>query len=122
DGAFAAILRQREQALLVYPLPIALRDVRRIAQFAVKHRLLTIALSQAENIREGMLMSYGPNEADSYRRAGTFIDKILKGPTPAHSPSGQPTNSELAITRGTAEALNLPTPPSLLLRADQVIE
>jgi putative ABC transport system substrate-binding protein len=122
DAAFAAALSQREEALIVYPLPIALRDVQRIAQFAIKHRLLTMALARSETIRGGMLMSYGPNEADSYRRAGTYIDKILKGAKPADLPVEQPTKIELVINLKTAKTLGLTIPPSLLARADQVIE
>jgi putative tryptophan/tyrosine transport system substrate-binding protein len=109
-------------ALFVYPLPIAVHDVRRIAQFALKHRLLTMALSGSENIREGMLMSYGPNEADSYRRAGTFFDKILKGSKPADLPVEQPTKYELVINLKAAKALGLTIPQSLLVRADEIIQ
>jgi putative ABC transport system substrate-binding protein len=122
DAAFAAALSQREEALIVYPLPIALRDVQRIAQFAIKHRLLTMALARSENVRGGMLMSYGPNEADSYRRAGTYIDKILKGAKPADLPVEQPTKFELVINLKTAKALGLTIPQSLLQRADEVIQ
>ena len=122
DAAFAAALNRREEALFVYPLPIAPRDVQRIAQFAIKHRLLTMALARSEDVREGMLMSYGPNEADSFRRAGTYIDKILKGAKPADLPIEQPTKFELVINLKAAEALGLTIPQTLLLRADQVIE
>ena len=122
DAAFAAVLSRREQGLLVYPLAIAAPDTRRIAQFAIKHRLVTIALSRADDVREGMLMSYGPNEADSYRRAGAYIDKILKGSKPGDLPVEQPTTFELVINLKTAKALGLTIPPSLLQRADHVIE
>jgi ABC-type uncharacterized transport system substrate-binding protein len=122
DAAFAAALSRREEALFVYPLPIALPDVQRIAQFAIKHRLLTMAQARSEDVREGMLMSYGPNEADSYRRAGAYIDKILKGAKPGDLPVEQPTKFELVINLKTAKALGLTTPQTLLLRADQVIE
>ena len=122
DADFAAVLSRRAEALFMYPLPIALRDVRRIAQFAVKHRLLTMALSGSENIREGMLMYYGPNEPDSYRRAGTFIDKILKGAKPADLPVEQPTKFELMINLKTAKALGLSIPQSVLVRADEIIQ
>jgi putative ABC transport system substrate-binding protein len=121
DAAFAAALRQREEALFVHPLPIALLDVQRIAQFAIKNRLPTIAL-YAQNVREGMLMSYGSNFAEQYRRAGTYIDKILKGAKPADLPVEQPTKFELVINLKTAKALGLTIPQSLLLRADEVIQ
>ena len=121
DAAFAAALRQRAEALFMYPLPIALRDVQRIVQFAIKNRLPTIALGP-QNVREGMLMSYGANQAETYRRVGTYIDKILKGTKPDDLPVEQPSKFELVINLKTAKALGLTVPPSLLARADQVIE
>jgi putative tryptophan/tyrosine transport system substrate-binding protein len=81
-----------------------------------------MTLSGSENIREGMLMSYGPNEADSYRRAGTFFDKILKGSKPADLPVEQPTKYELVINLKAAKALGLTIPQSLLVRADEIIQ
>ena len=121
DAAFAAALRQRAEALFVYPLPIPLLDVQRIAQFAIKNRLPTIT-NYPQMVREGMLMSYGANQAESYRRAGTYIDKIFKGTKPADLPVEQPTKFELVINLKTAKALGLTIPPSLLLRADEVIQ
>ena len=122
DAAFAAAVRQREEALFVYALPIPLLDVQRIAQFAIKNRLPTMAILLPQNVREGLLMSYGPNQAEPYRRAGTYIDKILKGARPADLPIQEPTQFELVINLKTAKALGLTIPPSLLQRADQVIE
>ncbi len=121
DAAFAAALRQREEALFVHPLPIALLDVQRIAQFAIKNRLPTISIIP-QGAREGILMSYGPNQAEQYRRAGTYIGKILKGAKPADLPVEQPTNFELVINMKTAKALGLTIPQSLLQRADEVIQ
>jgi putative ABC transport system substrate-binding protein len=121
DAAFAAALRQRAEALFVHPLPLELRDVRRIAQFAITNRLPTMALFP-QFVREGMLMSYGPNFAEGYRRAGTYIDTILKGTNPGDLSVEQPTKFELLINRKTAKVLGLTIPPSLLQRADQVIE
>jgi len=121
DAAFAAALRQREEALFVYPLPIARLDVQRIAQFAIKNRLPTIGIFP-QNVREGLLMSYGPNVDEQFRGAGTYIDKILKGAKPADLPVEQPTKFELVINLKTAKALGLTIPQSLLLRADEVIQ
>jgi putative ABC transport system substrate-binding protein len=121
DAAFAAALRQREEALFVYPLPIALFDVQRIAQFAIKNGLPRMALFP-QNVREEMLMSCGPNQAESYRRAGTYHDKILKGAKRADLPVEQPTKFELVINLKTAKALGLTIPQSLLGRADELIE
>jgi putative ABC transport system substrate-binding protein len=122
DAAFAAALRQRAEALFVYALPIPLLDVQKIAQFAIKNRLPTMAILLLQHVREGMLMSYGPNQAEPLRRAGRYIDKIFKGGKPGDMPIEQPTKFELAINLKTAKALDLTIPPSLLLRADQVIE
>ena len=74
-----------------------------------------------EYMDAGGLMMYGPNVADMYRRSATFVDKILKGAKPAELPVEQPTKFELVINLKTAKTLGLTIPPSLLLRADQVI-
>jgi putative ABC transport system substrate-binding protein len=122
DAAFAATLRRREEALFVYPLPMALLDVQRIVQFAIKNRLPTIAASIPQYVREGMLMSYGANLAESYRLAGAYIDKIFKGAKPADLPVEQPTKFELVINLKTAKALGLTIPQSILVRADEIIQ
>ncbi|HET8575732.1 MAG TPA: ABC transporter substrate-binding protein [Methylomirabilota bacterium] len=117
DAAFAAALRQRQDALLVFPVP----NVQRIANWAIKNRLPTIAFLP-QHVREGILMCYGPNQAEQYHRAGVYIDSILKGAKPSDLPVEQPTKFEMVINLKTAKALGLTIPPSVLLRADQVIE
>jgi putative ABC transport system substrate-binding protein len=93
----------------------------RLAELAMKHRLPAIS-GLSETVEAGGLMSYGPHYGDLYRRAATQVDKILKGAKPADLPVEQPTKFELVVNIKTAKALGLTIPPSLLLRADQVIE
>jgi ABC-type uncharacterized transport system substrate-binding protein len=121
EGAFAAALEQRMEALFVYPLPIAPPDRQRIVQFGIKNRLPTVVISP-HYVEEGMLVAYGVSGPDLYRRAGGYVDKILRGTKPADLPVEQPTKFELVINLKTAKALGLRIPPSLLLRADQVIQ
>jgi putative ABC transport system substrate-binding protein len=94
---------------------------RRIAEFAFKHRLPAVYAYQ-ELVEAGGLMSFGPSYPGMHRRAAYFVDRILKGASPAELPMEQPSQFELMINVKTARALGLTIPPSLLLRADQVIE
>ena len=87
----------------------------------IKNRLPVVA-TVPQRARDGMLMAYGPSLADLYRRAGTYIDKILKGVKPGDLPVEQPTKFELVINLKTAKALGLTIPPSLLARADEIIQ
>ena len=120
DGAFVAALRQRAQALIVQPLFLGPPAVQRIAEFAVKNRLPTMTF-HTPYLRAGFLMLYGANVPEHYRRAGSYIDKILRGAKPADLPVEQPTKYDLIINQRTARALRLKIPESLLQRADEII-
>jgi len=122
DRAFSAVTKGRAQALIVpvgNPITVARRD--QVASFARRSRLPSI-YGAKEYVDDGGLMSYGPNAADLFRRAAIYVDKILKGAKPADLPVEQPTKFELVINLKTAKALGLTVPPSVLGRADHVIE
>ena len=121
DRAFAAMTREQAGALVVLPDAIFGNQMRQIAELAVKRRLPSI-YGVTEYAEAGGLMAYGPNVADLFRRAATYVDKILKGAKPADLPVEQPTKFDLVINLKTAKAVGLTIPPSLLARADQVIE
>jgi len=119
--AFTLISRSQAEALFVSRTPSAYADRALIADFATRTRLPSM-FAWREAVELGGLMSYGVNQADHYRRAATFVDKILKGAKPADLPVEQPTKFELVINLMTAKALGLTVPPTLLARADEVIE
>jgi putative ABC transport system substrate-binding protein len=121
DQAFSAMVRERAGALLVLANPMFLAERERIAGLVSKNRLPAI-FEQSEFAEAGGLLSYGASIADMYRRLATYVDKILKGAKPGDLPVEQPTKFELVINLKTAKALGLTIPPSLLARADQVIE
>ena len=121
DTAFAAMARERAEALLVMNDPMFMTQRERIVDLAAKHRLPGI-FEFREFAEAGGLLSYAANLADMYRHLATYVDKILKGVKPGDLPVEQPTKFELVINLKTARALGLTIPPSLLLRADQVIE
>lgn len=122
DGAFAAILQGRAQALLLSALPIGRPDADRIVDFALKNRLPTMGNVNRLYLQAGILFFWSPNLAELYQRLTTYVDKIIKGAHPASLPVEQPTRFELILNMRTATALRLTIPPSLLLRVDQVIE
>jgi putative ABC transport system substrate-binding protein len=121
EAAFAAFARERADALLVPPDVTFSTHRRRIAELAASARLPAVYFTRAETAVGG-LMSYGPDIREGYRRAATFVDKILKGAKPGDLPVEQPTKIELVINLKTAKALGLEIPPQLLARADEVIE
>ena len=122
DSAFAAMTRERAGALLIFPDPIFGNQRRQIAELAAKRRLPAIYGGTPEYAEAGGLMVYGPNELDLNRRAAIYVDKLLKGAKPADLPVEQPTKFELVINLRTAKAIGLTIPPSLLQRADQIID
>jgi putative ABC transport system substrate-binding protein len=121
DRAFAALLEAAIAALIVDADPINTMHRSRIIDFAAAHRLIAV-YPWREFVEDGGLMSYGASLADLHRRAAGYVDKILKGARPAELPVEQPTNFELVINLATAKALGLAAPPTLLARADEVIE
>ena len=121
DRAFSDISIARADALTMLGSAMFFSERRRFVDLTAKNRL-PVVYPQREFVEAGGLMSYGPDIADLFRRAATYVDKILKGAKPAELPVEQPTKFELVINLKTAKALGLTIPPSLLLRADQVIE
>src|SRR5215831_10903617 len=121
DAAFAAMAKQGAEALVVVSDAIFSSHRTRLADLAARSRL-PAAYGVRESVEAGGLMSYGPSILDSYRRAATYVDQILKGTKPAELPVEQPTKYELVINMKTAKALGLTIPQSVLLRADEIIE
>jgi putative ABC transport system substrate-binding protein len=121
DLALEAVLRERAQAITMAPIPIINVNRRRIIDFAAKNRLPAI-YPYSDFIDAGGLMFYGVNITDLYRRAATYVDKILKGAKPADLPVEQPTKFELVINLKTAKQIGLTIPPNVLARADRVIK
>lgn len=121
EGAVAAALRGRADALFVLPDPLTLLERGRIADLAAKHRLPAM-YGFKEFVAAGGLMSYGTMQTDLYRRAAAHVDKVLRGKNPADVPVEQATRFELVVNLKTARALGLTIPPSVLGRADEVIE
>jgi putative ABC transport system substrate-binding protein len=121
DRAFAEASRAHVGALAITPSPLFAGNLRRIADLAIKNRLPAI-FNLREFVDSGGLIAYGPNRTDEFRRAATYVDKILKGAKPADLPVEQPTKFELVINLKTAKALGITIPQSLLLRAEEVIQ
>ena len=121
DGAFAAMAKERVDALLVVADGMFIFHRARLADLAAKNRVPSMH-GVRENVEAGGLMSYGPSTVAAWRRAAFFVDRILKGTKPADLPVEQPTKFELVINLKTAKVLGLTVSPSLLARADEVIE
>jgi ABC-type uncharacterized transport system substrate-binding protein len=119
--AFSALTTGRAEALTVTSFSVGFRNRSEIASLAQKNRLPSV-FGLREYADAGGLMAYGPSFTDGWRRAATYIDKILKGAKPADLPVEQPTKFELVINLKTAKALGLTIPQSLLVRADEVIQ
>jgi putative ABC transport system substrate-binding protein len=121
ESAFAAMASERAEALVTVDNPLIFLERRRIVDLAVQHRLPTVFLQRLYP-EAGALMSYGPSFTDLFRRAAPYVDRILKGAKPGDLPVEQPTKFELVINLKTAKALGLTIPPSLVQRADEVIQ
>jgi putative tryptophan/tyrosine transport system substrate-binding protein len=121
ESAFAAIVREHPDALLMTADTMLTLHALRIIDFAAKRRLPTMFQTR-ELVEAGGLMSYGASLPELFRRAATYVDRILKGAKPADLPVEQPTKFELVINLKTAKALGLTIPPALLQRAEEVIQ
>jgi putative ABC transport system substrate-binding protein len=121
EQAFAAMTRERAGALMVLSDVMFINQRKRIVELAAKNRLPAV-YPEREFVRAGGLMFYGASLVDMYAHAAVYVDKILKGTKPADLPVEQPTKLELVINLKTAKALGLTIPPSVLARADQVVQ
>ncbi len=120
EGVFGAITKARAEALLVVPHPFATIHAHRIVALATQRRLPVV--SDRPFIPAGGLLSYDANQPEIWRRVGVYVDKIFRGANPGDLPVEQPTQFDMLINLKTAKALGLTIPPSLLMRADEVIQ
>jgi putative ABC transport system substrate-binding protein len=120
-AAYAAASEARAEAMILSPSPVLTFHNKALVDLAAKHRMPAI-YGNPESVKLGGFMSYGPSYTELFRRAATYVDRILKGARPADLPIEQPTKFELAINLGTAKALGVTIPPGLLLRADRVLQ
>ena len=121
DIAFASAAAQHADAIIPFGDPLTVNNATRVTALAAEHRLPALYIFRLF-VANGGLISYGPDFPDLFLRAGGYVDKILKGTKPSDLPVEQPTKFELVINLKTAKALGLTVPPSLLARADEVIE
>ena len=121
ETAFVSVTRMQPGALLILPGSIMTRNAERIAEFALQSRIPAMSYFR-EFAEAGGLISYGPNLGETSQHAAIYVDKILKGASPADLPVRQPTKFELVINLKTARAIGLDVPPSIVAQADEVIE
>jgi putative ABC transport system substrate-binding protein len=121
NPAFEAVLKARAQAIIISPSPVFITYQKQIVDFAAKNRLPAV-YATGDYVIGGGLMSYAHNNLENWRRAATYVDKILKGAKPADLPVEQPTKFELVINLKAAKQIGLTVPPNVLARADKVIK
>ena len=121
DTAFSAMTLSRPDAMFLVTDALTLLNRKRVIDFAAAHRIPAM-YEYGNLVQDGGLMSYGASQEDNYRRAASYVDRIFKGATPSALPVERPIRYYLTINLKTVKALGLTIPPSLLLRADQVIE
>jgi ABC-type uncharacterized transport system substrate-binding protein len=121
DGAFATMVRERIGAVFVAASSLTRNNRAALAELALRHRVPSM-FGVRENVEAGGLMSYAPYHVDLTRRAAIYIDKIIKGAKPTELPVEQASTYQLVINLKTAKTLGLEVPPTLLARADEVIE
>ena len=121
EGAFQAATKGRASALITVRNLLLLRYPKRIADLAIKNRLPSM-YEGSDFVEAGGLISYSANDAESFRRAAYYVDKILKGAKPADLPVEQPTKFEFIINLKTAKQIGMTIPQSVLFRADKVIK
>jgi putative ABC transport system substrate-binding protein len=121
DGAFQAAIKERANALIVVRNPELRLHTKRIVDLAIKHRLPCM-WEGSDSVGAGGLMSYSSSDTESFRRAATYVDKILKGAKPADLPVEQPTKFEFVINLKAAKQIGLTIPLNVLARADKVIK
>jgi putative ABC transport system substrate-binding protein len=119
DSAFLAMTGEHADGVLVLATPLLYSE--RLAELALRHRLPSVFVPRAQ-VEAGGLLSYGPDRPDLFRRAAGYVDKVLKGASPADLPVQQPTKLELVVNLKTAKAIGIEVSPSIILRADEVIE
>jgi putative tryptophan/tyrosine transport system substrate-binding protein len=121
ETAFAVIDREGLRAVHIHPTPVIGANRQRIAGLLIERRIPAVTGFNTL-VRDGILMSYGPDQVESWRGAATYVDRILRGDKPADLPVQRPTKFQLVINLKTARAMGLTVPPTLLARADEVIE